>query len=235
MGEGSGRRRKRDGPPSGGAGTEPGRSAGPRTRGQLTAEAITGAAIRVADEEGIEALTIRRVAAEVDARPMSLYIHFESKEALLSAMVEVVIEEIIADEPLPEAWQEAVAKMARRMYAAFLAHPWFVIVAAPRPRFGPNATRLSTQMAQAISDLPLDEAQVWAALGTLTDYVLGYSLRAAVGPSADAIEDMISDEEIEAHPELASYPESLRSRSSIERFEFGLQTILDGIEKRVNE
>src|SRR5262249_11364297 len=112
-----------------------------RRRRPLTADAITAAAIRIADAEGLEAVSIRRIASEIDARPMSLYAPFPSKGDLLSQMADVVVGEVLIDPPLLEHWRDALAQISRRLYAMLVNHPWLVFVTSRYPRFGPNSEK----------------------------------------------------------------------------------------------
>jgi AcrR family transcriptional regulator len=203
-----------------------------KKRERLSPQAIVGVAIRLADAEGLEAVSIRRVAAALDARAMSLYDHFDSKSELLAAMHDEGVGEMLVDRPLPGAWREAVAVSARTMHAAYTLHPWMLFVTAAGLKPGPNAVRLAKQMARGVASLALDEGDVWQVQGIVNDYVIGYSFR-TVGPvNPEDMEAAIAATDVVEFPELAALPESLRSRSSIERFELGLETVLDGVERR---
>ena len=203
-----------------------------KKRSRLTSEAITEAAIRLADAEGLEAVSIRRVAAELDARAMSLYDHFESKRELLVSMADVGVGEILTPKPLPSDWREAVAVSARRMYAAYARHPWMLFIHAERAPPGPNGVKIAKQMARALAALPLEHEDVWQVQGIVNDYVIGYSFR-TVGPfDPEDMEAAIAASDVAEFPELGALPDNLRARSSIERFELGLQTVLDGVERR---
>lgn len=203
-----------------------------KKRQRLSPEAITEAAIRLADGEGLEAVSIRRVAAELDARAMSLYDHFASKSELLAAMVDEVVGEMLVSRPLPEAWREAVSITARKMYAAYARHPWAIFAAAERLAPRPNAVRLAKQMARGVATLPLQHGDVWNVQGIVNDYVIGCSFRIVASPNPEDMKTAIAAADVVELPELASLPDNLRTRSSIERFELGLQTVLDGIERR---
>jgi AcrR family transcriptional regulator len=193
---------------------------------------IRDAAIAIADAEGLEAVSIRRVAGEIRARPMSIYDHFDSKGDLLSAMGDKVVEETIVDDPLPAEWREALATIARHLYAMLVNHPWLVTAFGVMPRFGPNSVRQAQQLATAVESLGLEEDERWAVVGTMNDYVLGHSMRVAqLGSDAD-LKDAIPPGDMAETPELASLPDYLRTRATVERFEFGLQMLLDGIERR---
>lgn len=193
---------------------------------------IVETAIRLADAEGLDAVSIRRVAAELDARAMSLYDHFASKDELLASMTDHAVGEMLVSKPLPEAWREAVAASARKMYGAFAAHPWLISVFAKRPSPGPNSAKLAKQQARAVTALPLEPGDVWNVLGIVNDYVVGYSFRIGATPNPEDMEAALAASDVVEFPELAALPDNLRTRSSIERFELGLQTVLDGIERQ---
>jgi AcrR family transcriptional regulator len=208
-----------------------GGAAGRKGRGRLSAEAITEAAIRIADAEGLEAVSIRRVAAELDARPMSLYDHISSKDELLFLMVEEGNRMVLVEKPLPEDWREAVTAIATRMYEMFVEHPWFVFAYLRRPSFGPNSKRLAKQMIRSTESLPLEPGEVWGIQGSVNDYVLGHSFRAVAPVRAQS--KTISESDVVEFPELDSLRDYMRSRSSKERFEYGLQIVLDGVEEQI--
>lgn len=203
-----------------------------KKRQRLSPEAITEAAIRLADAEGLEAVSIRRVAAALDARAMSLYDHFASKRELLASMTDEVVGEMLVSQPLPESWREAVAISARKMYAAYARHPWAIFVAAEQLGPGPNAVKLAKQMARGVATLPLEHGDVWQVQGIVNDYVIGYSFRTVGTVTPEDMEAAIAPTDVVEFPELAALPDNLRTRSSIERFDLGLQTVLDGIERR---
>lgn len=203
-----------------------------KKRKRLSPEAITEAAIRLADAEGLEAVSIRRVAGELDARAMSLYDHFASKRDLLASMNDEVVGEMLVSRPMPESWREAVAVSARTMFAAYARHPWAIFVTAEQLDPGPNAIKLAKQMARALTTLPLEHGDVWQVQGIVNDYVIGYTFRTVGTVKPESMEAAIGASDVVEFPELAALPDNLRTRSSIERFELGLQTVLDGIERR---
>lgn len=203
-----------------------------KKRRPLSQEAIAEAAICLADAEGLEAVSIRRVAAELDARAMSLYDHFASKRDLLASMNDEVVGEMLVSQPLPEDWRQAVAVSARTMFAAYGRHPWAIFVTAEQVDPGPNAIKLAKQMARALATLPLEHGDVWQVQGIVNDYVIGYSFRTVATVSPEGMEAAIAATDVVEFPELAALPDNLRNRSSIERFELGLQTVLDGVERR---
>src|SRR4051795_8196689 len=90
----------------------------------LSREAIVAAAVEIADEEGLEAVSIRRIATKLETRPISLYSHIETKEELIDLMMDEVIGEVVLPGELPADWREALRRIAQATRAAARAHPW---------------------------------------------------------------------------------------------------------------
>lgn len=204
-------------------------------RQPLSAQGIVAAAIRIADAEGLDAVSIRRVAAELDGRAMSLYNHFASKDDLLSAMADEVVGEMLVTKPLPDDWRDAVAATARGMFAAFVAHPWLIFAFAGNSKPGGNAVKLAKQMARGVGDLELEQGDIWNLLGIVNDYVTGYAFRTVTSANPEEMEVAIAASDVVEFPELAALPDNIRARVSPERFDLGLQVVLDGVERRFLE
>jgi AcrR family transcriptional regulator len=202
---------------------------------RLTPEEITAAAMGIADTQGLDSVSIRRVAAELEAPPMSLYGHIGSKQDLLARMADEVVGEVLLPGPIPELWREALGAVAARQYLAFTGHPWVISIFSDRLPLGPNAHAATTQAARVMERLPVEGAEVWGIFGAINDYILGFSLRSVAGSTADDLERAITDVDVAELPDLAVLPETARSRSSPERFRFGLKLLLDGIEQRLRE
>ena len=209
-----------------------GEGGGLRGRGRLTPDAITKAAIAIADADGLDAVSIRRIAAEIDARPMSLYGHFANKKALISAMNNEIVGEMLVEGPLPDDWRAAVTINARMMYAAYARHGWMIWASTTPPAPRDNAIKLAKQMARALATLPIEGGDIWQVQGIVNDYVIGIAYRTVATVEPEEMEEAIKPSDLEELPELATLPDNLRSRAKIERFELGLQTVLDGIERR---
>src|ERR671936_797786 len=94
-----------------------------RTRPRLTREQVLETAIRLADEGGIESLTMRKLAGELGVEAMSLYNHVANKGDLVDAIVDVVVSEIELP-PAAGSWDAAVREYAITAHETFLRHPW---------------------------------------------------------------------------------------------------------------
>ena len=210
----------------------PGRQSHRARPAGLSIRAIVEAAIAVADADGLDAVSIRRVAAELDVRPMSLYTHIASKADLLALMANELTGLMLAEEPLPADWRAALSEITRRYHAAWVSHPWGLEVFARRPRLGPNATQYAKQLAETVAGLDLEPGEVWTLLGIVNDYAIGHALRTANSASTQDLDQALSPDDLTEFPELSALPGVIRARGSSERFEIGLQAVLDGVEGR---
>jgi AcrR family transcriptional regulator len=122
------------------------RRAGGRRRDPLTQEAIVAAAMKVLDAEGLDGLSMRRVADELDTGAASLYWHVGSKDGLLDLLFDHVIGEQELPDPERERWQEQLKEVARTMRATILRHRDIVRVSIGRIPMGPNALRYSERV-----------------------------------------------------------------------------------------
>jgi AcrR family transcriptional regulator len=152
-----------------------------RRRPVLSREAIVQAALAVADAEGLEAVSMRRVAAELGARTMSLYTYIERKEDLLDLMAdEVATETLVPPAELPADWREATLAIARRERRTTLRHPWLVDLVTRRSMVGdvgPNMLRHGDQSIAVLDSLDADPTWKWRLLTAVADYSTGFAVR----------------------------------------------------------
>ena len=231
-------------------GTQPPR----RDRGLSRAE-IVRTAIAVADAEGPDAISMRRIARELGAGAMSLYWYLGSKEELLDLMLESIEAEIEPPEPSGD-WRADLRAFARRTRAAMSRHRWALEFIGSRPPSGPNDARNLERLLSLFDGLALDDARLTMDIfGTIATYVLGAVMREAqemrgeqdrARAEADLTEEGIRAERERYHRWFEAsgrYPRITRLMESDvdpddpatrdERFEFGLDCVLDGIAARL--
>ncbi len=215
-------------------------------RPRLSRDDLAATAVRIADAEGIAALSMRRLATELDVGTMTLYHYVRTKDELLTVVVDAVMGEVVIpdDEPIPDDWRGALLLIAGRSRAALKRHPWMLDL-IDDPPIGPNSVRHFDQSLHAVAslDLPLrDKADI---VSLVDEYVLGYSLqmRNNTPPSADDEDDMVGYIsvllETGAYPHLQTLTDQFGLRSlwhevgaamrAEERFERNLGRLLDGI------
>lgn len=146
-----------------------------RRRAPLTREAIVAAAVSLADAEGLESVSIRRIASRLNARPMSVYSFagIESKEDLFDLMIDDVCAEMLLTEGLPKSWRDALRASAARSRAVLVRHPWWIDLLGRRVLIGPNATRYREQTLAAVAGLPVDQGLRMAAVTAVETYTVG--------------------------------------------------------------
>jgi AcrR family transcriptional regulator len=139
----------------------------------LSEEKIVRAAIRLADAEGIDALSMRRVAAEIGSGTTSLYRHITNKDELIELMVDAVYGEAPLPEQSGDAWREELANVARRFRGALLRHPWLAQQASRRPALGPNVIARLDYALGVVGKVTDDATQAGMVVSAVNTYVLG--------------------------------------------------------------
>ncbi|MFI6522263.1 TetR/AcrR family transcriptional regulator [Spirillospora sp. NPDC050679] len=137
----------------------------------LDRERIVAAAVALADEGGLEAVSLRKVAARLDVGPMRLYGYIATKEELFDLMVDEVHAEILPEEP-PGDWREALRVRAHRTRRAVLRHEWLADLLGGRPTLGPNALAVTETTLAALDGLA-DVDTVLRAVQTVNAYFTG--------------------------------------------------------------
>jgi AcrR family transcriptional regulator len=147
-------------------------------RPRFTREEIAATAIRIADAEGFAAVSMRRIAAELDAGTMTLYHYVRTKDELLTLISDAVMGEVVlpADESMPDDWRDALRLIADRTRAALQRHPWILDI-TDDPSIGPNSVRHFDQTLHAVASLPITLTEKLDIAGMVDEYVFGYCLQ----------------------------------------------------------
>ncbi|MFB9466413.1 TetR/AcrR family transcriptional regulator C-terminal domain-containing protein [Streptomyces cinereospinus] len=165
--------------------TEPRRGRRP----SFSREVITAAAVALADAEGLDAVTMRRVAAEVGAGVMSLYSYAPDKETLLELMVDHVSGELTVTDPPSGDWRADLKTVARLQRAHMLRHPWLPAALSTRRVPGPNTLAFLEHVLAVLRPTGLDGAAKLEVFAQITAFVAGYVAheiaQAAVSRSPD--------------------------------------------------
>jgi AcrR family transcriptional regulator len=222
-----------------------------KARSTLTREQIVRSALELLDAEGIEALSMRKLAARLETGATTLYWHVANRDELIELVVNEVYGELEVPDSDADDWQDATRRFARSVRAAALRHRWTVAVldhlVAAHP--GPNLRAASERMLAVFEagGFALPEAE--RALGTISSYVLGQALSEAAwhnwlerhGQTQQewAEEAMRAATEItEEHERLravvASYEGKDPQKALDEDFDYGLDRILDGLRARLD-
>ncbi|HYC81686.1 MAG TPA: TetR/AcrR family transcriptional regulator [Solirubrobacterales bacterium] len=149
----------------------------PQPPAATSREAIVAAAMKLADEEGLEAVSMRRLAEQLGVATMTLYTYVESKDELIELMRDEVARATLVPEPLPSDWREALRQIAHRTRDAMAAHPWAVSARSSGVRVRINLARHMEQSARVVEAIGADPKIGVAAICAVDDYVIGHCLR----------------------------------------------------------
>lgn len=221
----------------------------PRTvvgRSGLTIEALTSAAVRIADTDGLDAVTMRRVADDVGVGAMTLYSYVPGRAELIELMADRAAGEVYAGRDAPAAqgdWRAGIEYVAWTNWSYLIAHPWVTDVPPARPVLGPGVTaKYELELAPldgiGLDDLSMDE---------LLTSVLGLTLSAArwqLGLDRSRDESGLTDQQwwqvmqpaIEAQISAGQFPIASRVGESVSSagepeaaLRRGLRWLLDGV------
>ena len=218
-------------------------------RPRLSHALIAETALRIADEEGFDAVSMRHVATTLGTGAMTLYNYVRTKDELVSLMDDALMAELLVPGELPAHWRAALEVIAGRTRDGLVRHPW-ALMSLGQAQFGPNAMRHFEQSLAALAGTELTAADKFDVLAVVDDYVHGNAARTGeVRGRMAAAED---DEEMVAaaiefgmaqlatgeFPHTAALfggdtPHPALDKTSIrERFERGLAALLDGLAAR---
>jgi TetR/AcrR family transcriptional regulator, tetracycline repressor protein len=203
----------------------------------LTRERILEAALSLVDEEGIEALSMRRLAKELGVDPMAIYHHLPNKRALLSALIEEVFSEMrVPGSVETGGWRERVRAWACAFRDVARAHPKLVPHLATYPEAAAEATLESTEeLYAAFEAAGMSPSQIVGAVGVVVDYLNGFALAEASGALGEPDEQREMLELLDARPReklpaMRRTLEALPSEDLGTDFGFGLEVVLAGLE-----
>jgi AcrR family transcriptional regulator len=210
---------------------------------RFSRQQIAAAALEIADAEGFDAVSMRRVARSLGAGTMSLYRYIATKDDLLALIGDALLGEALVPGQLPANWPDAMAAVARETRRAYLRHPWAIRLvqregAVQGALAGPNGLRHVEQSLSALSGAPMDAKARLDVLAIVDDYVFGHLMRATPGPEPAGIADFVRSQLASgSFPQLATAVgaadvASFAGADQEARFEAGLSMLLDGIAAR---
>ena len=215
-------------------------------RRSLSREAIVGAALKILPAEGIDAVSMRRVATELGTGPASLYAHVAHKEELLELVFDEVVAEVHIPEPDPARWQEQVRRMWIDSHAALARNGDIARVALGRVPAGPHSMRVAEAVMTVLraGGVP-DKAIAWA-VDVVGLYVVANAIEGAVYADRQR-----SDQERQEYwsrvgtyfsampadrfPTTVALAPLMMTGGGDERFAFGLDLIIGGLGSLVEE
>ena len=211
----------------------------PARRTRLTTDRVLAGALALADEIGIDDLTIRRLADALDVKPMTIYHHVANKEAIIDGMIDLVFAEIeLPDPDLP--WKEAIRRRCASARRALAHHHWAAPYMESRTTPGPALLTHHDAMLGCLRGAMSVEMTAHA-YALIDSYVYGFAMQEANLPAtggdemaelAAAMSDQFPSDQ---YPHLAEFTADHVLRPGYDfsdEFDFGLDLILDGLEQR---
>ena len=225
----------------------------------LTVDEIVAAAIEIADEYGMAALSMRAVGERLGRTGMALYTYVPSKSELVDLMYDTVIAEVHRTHDLADGWRPALTAWATDLWSFYLRHPWVLQVSQARPVLGPNEYVVLDEVLRILFAAGLDPAALRQLTGALFQFVRGVAqvvaeardAAAATGTTDDEwwyarsalLEEMAPDFD-RRFPSVTKLAQAggftladetvpYQEQAATETFRTGLTALLDGIEKKV--
>jgi AcrR family transcriptional regulator len=213
---------------------------GSTTKSPLTRQRVFEGAVALADRIGIDGFTIRKLAAELDVKPMTIYHHVPHKEAIIDGMVDLVFAEI---EPPPpdEHWKSAIARRARSARAALARHPWATPLVDSRTNPGPETLGHFDAVLGCFRTAGFSVEMAAHAYALVDAFVYGFALQEANLPATDGedVPEMASAVATQfaagQYPHLAEFTVEHVLKPDYDftaEFDYGLDLILDGLDRR---
>ncbi|MFI7421371.1 TetR/AcrR family transcriptional regulator [Nonomuraea sp. NPDC049684] len=222
----------------------------PQIRRQLSQDLIVETGLRVLDAEGLDALSMRRVAQELDTGPASLYAHVANKEELLELVYDRVLGEIRLPEPDAGQWKDQLRSYALEVYRVLNRHADVARAALANIPTGGNSLRAGEFVYGLLLEAGMPPREAALCLDRLSLYLIGDAYEGSVHISRMRAAGVSSPEEYFASftgqiadyyralpadrfPYLVEHIDDLVAADGEERFRYGLELLLDGIESRM--
>jgi AcrR family transcriptional regulator len=209
-------------------------------RSGLTREAIVEAAIDVLDEEGLDGLTMRRVADELGAGAASLYWHISDKEQLINLILDRIMGELELPEPDPEHWEEQLRWFAHAGRDMYRRHRDVAVASLGRVPMGPNLVRIAEWLLGLMhsAGIPTRAASwftdVFALVGA-AQAAEDHIARTGAAPMLEAMGQYLAALSPTVFPNIAAVGEDMISGDADERFEFAIDLLLRGLATYVED
>jgi len=209
------------------------------SRSPLTKEQVLQAALRLADEEGITSLSMRKLAERLGVKAMSLYHHVANKDEVLDGIVDAVFSEI-ALPTYKDDWRTAMRQRAISAREALLRHRWAVGLLDSRLNPGPATLRHHDAVIGRLREAGFSVAAAAHAFSVMDSYIYGFVLQELNLPFGtseeleEVAETILEQMPADAYPHLTELmvEHALKpGYAYASEFEFGLDLILGGLEK----
>ncbi len=204
----------------------------------LSRERVLDAAIKLVDQGGLGSLSMRKLGQELGVEAMALYYHFANKDEVIDGIVDIVFSEIELPTDGTD-WRTAMRRRAISMRDVLLRHRWAINLMESRRNAGPANLRHHDAVIGNLRAAGFENAMVARAYSLLDAYIYGFALTKinlpfdATEEVAEVAQGMLQRFPVNEYPNLVAYiAEHLKPGYDYgDDFEYGLDLILDGLEK----
>ncbi|MET7960551.1 TetR/AcrR family transcriptional regulator C-terminal domain-containing protein [Micromonospora zamorensis] len=209
----------------------------------LTRDQVVRTAMEIADAEGLAALSMRRIATELDVPTMSLYRQIRGKEQLLLLMADAAFAAHRLPQAIPSGWRAQLELLCRLQWSIYQRHPWLAqVISLTRPLMAPHAVAHTEWALHALAGHGLDPHTQLHLVAALANHVRGTAVNLEREAEAEQDTGLTDDEWMTAQADVlgglfaaGEFPHLARlTRTAVDLnveslFEFGLQRLLDGV------
>lgn len=203
----------------------------------LSRERVVREAVFFADAHGLESLSMRRLGQQLGVEAMSLYKHVENKDAILDAIVDIVVGEIAVPE-VDGDWRIEMRRRAISAHEVLVRHPWATMLIVSRVNMGPAMLRYVDTTVGCLLKAGFSYALADHAWNAIDSHIYGFTLQELKSPIqpddyVDAAQEYLPQAPPEQYPYLNEMAEELIAgrHDGLQEFTFGLDLILDGLER----
>lgn len=214
----------------------PARRAKRAVRPPLDRDRIVVAALRILDNQGVEALSLRRLADALGVTPMSIYWHVRDKAELFELVGQAVLAEVELP-PTSGDWRQELRDLHRAMLVVLLKHPNALEVLIGRARYGAAGVTMFERLLSILLRAGLSPDEAFVAYMVLYEYLLGFAAVANRAPEFREMQQQgvayLLSLPAERFPSIAAVAPTIGRHPLEEQFEIGLEALIEGIAKRL--
>jgi AcrR family transcriptional regulator len=211
-------------------------------RPPLTRERVVAEALTLIAEDGVEALTMRTLAARLGVVPAALYRHVRNKEQLHDLVLNGVLAEVDCDADPSLHWTERIKVLAHRLRAVLDNHPGTAGLLKLRDPLGPHSLALAEAFLAPLQAVGFSNREAGLAFFLLTDYTIGFAVSSTrTSTNEQRVRDATTRTQLheffrslpaDRFPALAALGEHVWLDNRDQRFAAGLDILIDGLQRR---
>jgi AcrR family transcriptional regulator len=210
----------------------PKRQRKPAPRRQLTVPAILDAALKLVDNEGLDALTMRRLADELDASPMSLYRYIRTRDEIVEGLADLALEQLDIQPPADLTWQEQLRQIFTGIHDVLLAHPGLIHILEHQPVTAEHAFTAVERLLAILRKAGFSGSDAVATIAALESYTFGFTLQQRARAGTDQHDHLTRLQHLppDQFPNTVELANEFGTWASETHFAHGLQRLLTGIQ-----